>query len=293
MKTLIARTLEIARGEVGVRETPRNRGRRVEQYLKACGLPGGYAWCSAFVAWCAKEAAASEKTLCPLVLTADCDVLLAFARKHDILFSTPAPGDVFLVMASPNDAHHTGFVTAVTPGMTGGDGDAFETVEGNTNLAGHREGIGVFTRTRRIGTRSGASKRRYRFVRWEQLVTESDAVTASRDTTPLPPPEPFMLYLEDALIAEMPLVAGMALAPVRAVGNALGLPVAWDGEAQAVRLGGRDYPGEVTVREGVGYVPVRPLARFLGLSLSVDAAARRVTLQQPSSPQAVTAETRV
>lgn len=269
MKTLISRTLEIAHSEVGVCETPRNRGRRVEEYLRVCGLPGGYAWCSAFVAWCAKQAASSENALCPLVLTADCDVLLAFARKHDILFSAPAPGDVFLVMATPQDARHTGFVTGV-------DGDAFETVEGNTNLAGHREGIGVFTRTRRIGPHSSASERRYRFVRWERLVTEPDA----------PPPAPFTLYLDDALIGEMPLAAGLALAPVRAVGNALCLPVVWDGEAQAVRLGERDYPGEITMRDGVGYVPVRPLAKFLGLSLSLDAAARRVTLQ---SGQAVTA----
>ena len=160
MKTLIARTLEIARKEVGVREVGSNRGRRVEEYLAATGLPGGYAWCSAFVAWCAKKGAVVEKTLCPLVLTADCDVLLAFARKHGILNSAPAPGDVFLVMATPSDAHHTGFVTEV-------DGNAFETVEGNTNVGGGREGIGVFARKRQAGPR-------YRFVRWSELVAEPD-----------------------------------------------------------------------------------------------------------------------
>jgi hypothetical protein len=58
------RALELARGEVGVRETAPNRGPRVEAYQRGCvraGMRPGFAvgleWCAAFVSWCVYHAA--------------------------------------------------------------------------------------------------------------------------------------------------------------------------------------------------------------------------------------------
>ena len=46
--------VQVASGELGVREASgQNDGERVEQYLAYTGLGKGYAWCAAFVSWCA------------------------------------------------------------------------------------------------------------------------------------------------------------------------------------------------------------------------------------------------
>ncbi|MFA6240190.1 MAG: CHAP domain-containing protein, partial [Candidatus Hydrogenedentales bacterium] len=53
-------------------------------------------------------------------------------------------GAFFLWQPTPNDWQHAGIVTSV-------NGDTFETVEGNTNDDGVREGYEVCERTRGFG----------------------------------------------------------------------------------------------------------------------------------------------
>src|SRR5262249_2899659 len=72
--TLLARVVEIARGEIGVQEVPpySNGGPRVEEYLHSVGLGKGLSWCAAFVYWCYEQAAKELGVKNPLVKTAGC-----------------------------------------------------------------------------------------------------------------------------------------------------------------------------------------------------------------------------
>lgn len=122
-----------------VRETTgRNDGPWVEAIQRTTGNKKGDAWCASFVNFILDIA---YKDLNPLPCTASCDVLLEFARKNNLLTTTPQPGDVFLVMKTKNDATHTGIITDVLP-------DRIKTIEGNTNRQGAREGNGVWRRER-------------------------------------------------------------------------------------------------------------------------------------------------
>ncbi len=155
---LLARVLEFATGEIGVCEEPpgSNRGKRIGEYQRAVGIDPGEPWCVAFVYFCFAGAALALKTKNPLD-TGDCrtgSVLdlwnrarrapnTRFVVREDAL-DDPAklvPGMVFVI--STGGGHgHVGFVTKV-------NGNRLETIEGNTNDGGSREGIGVFLRTGR------------------------------------------------------------------------------------------------------------------------------------------------
>jgi hypothetical protein len=122
-----------------VREATRNNdGPWVEAIQRVTGNKRGDPWCASFVAAVLDMAYGGAN---PLPRTASCDVLLRHARQHGKVVTDPEPGDVFLVLRSPMDAIHTGFVTAVYP-------DAVGTLEGNTNEGGSRDGWGVFARVR-------------------------------------------------------------------------------------------------------------------------------------------------
>ncbi len=110
-----------------VRETTgKNDGPWVEAIQRTTGNKKGDPWCASFVNWVLDIA---YRDMNPLPATASCDVLLEFARKNQLLTSTPQPGDVFLVMRTKNDAIHTGIVTEVKA-------DTVKTIEGNTNREG-------------------------------------------------------------------------------------------------------------------------------------------------------------
>ncbi|WP_234735341.1 CHAP domain-containing protein [Tellurirhabdus bombi] len=165
MRTL----LEIALTQVGKREDPpgSNKGKDVEGYLSAVGLGGGYAWCMAFVVWCAKLAAKEQNI--PLTLKATGGVLDQWRRVpastklvQDVadsspgakafrdkqikagfkLVQNPAPGDIF-IMDFGKGLGHTGIVKSV-----GKDGLIY-TVEGNTDANGSRTGGQVMQRFRK------------------------------------------------------------------------------------------------------------------------------------------------
>lgn len=249
---LIQSVISIASAEVGVRETSGNMGKRVEEYQRADTLPGvGYAWCASFCSWLLKQAGARHKCDIEYCYSASCDVVLAWARSEGVLRDTPQVGDFGLCMASKYDATHIFLVVAV-------DGDWITTIEGNTNLSGAREGIGVFRRRRQLSLR-------YKFVRWIEAQPQS--------------------FLSDQLswkavigTHEIALIkrAASFYAPARAWGEALGFVVTWNSETQSVAFNEREVPSQVAIINGSAYVPVRVLAEFSGLDLTLDDSAKRI-----------------
>lgn len=158
--TISELALQIAVSQIGQMEVPKgsNRGPMVDQYQLSIGLdPSGHnPWCMAFMYWCFGEAARRLGVQNPAIRSASClDVWhrasLLSAPKQ--LTSTQAktdwgrvkPGMIFILETNPNThAGHTGIVKSVSP-LTG----ILNTVEGNSNEDGSREGVGVFLLKRR------------------------------------------------------------------------------------------------------------------------------------------------
>jgi hypothetical protein len=153
---LLAKVLEFASSEIGTMENPigSNRGPRVDQYLRSVGLDpteGSFPWCAAFVYFCFQNCAESLGVTKPVIKTAG--VLdhwnRAGAASIPRLSAVDAaakpslvqPGMIFILTTGSGNGH-TGLVEAV-------DGMQLTTIEGNTNLTGSREGIGVFRHTMR------------------------------------------------------------------------------------------------------------------------------------------------
>jgi peptidoglycan hydrolase-like protein with peptidoglycan-binding domain len=151
---ILKAVLDVALSQEGIRETARNRGKEVDEYVKRVGLnpTGAYSWCQAFIYWSYDEAAQKVRTQNPCVMTAG--VLDHWAKSPtaarvyaDKAFDDPSlirPGAIFIVDHGSGKGH-TGIVTKVVDGQIG-------TIEGNTNQAGSREGDGVYQKTRTIGS---------------------------------------------------------------------------------------------------------------------------------------------
>lgn len=112
-----------------------------------------WAWCAGFACFILRQAADTLKISMPIKREVGCDALAANAQEKGIFISeddlVPAemlPGSIFLNRNPDNssDWTHTGLVTAFGE-------DAFDTIEGNTNDDGHREGYEVCARVRGYG----------------------------------------------------------------------------------------------------------------------------------------------
>ena len=127
-----------------------NRGPWVRVYMS--GNQGAdYPWCAGFVSFILMQAADAMKTAMPLNPTFSCDALAAdakarglFVSERDLAKNNPPkkempPGSIFLRRSTGNDWTHTGLVLRF-------DEDTFQTIEGNTNDAGSREGYEVCRR---------------------------------------------------------------------------------------------------------------------------------------------------
>lgn len=131
--------------EVGVRErTGRNDGREVTGYLNSVGLTSGYAWCAAFVHWCLKQCGISSPITAWSPTAVNPDKMIYSKKRWVAPFKTAT---VFtLYYNSKGRIGHTGFADEmVSDGM-------LQTVEGNTNSGGSRDGDGVYIRFRPIRT---------------------------------------------------------------------------------------------------------------------------------------------
>jgi len=113
-------------------------------------------WCAGFACFILRQAADALGKPMPFKRTFSCDVLAsqAIAAGRFIPGSAIArgkvpkeaipPGSLFVNRRTDNDWNHTGIAIALHD-------DYFETIEGNTNDAGDREGYEVCRRTRGYG----------------------------------------------------------------------------------------------------------------------------------------------
>lgn len=141
---------------VGTVEYPphSNRGPEIDYWLQQVRSPLGSPWCAAFVWSMGKQAVGVSW---PVPRTGRVQDMVDWARPLNIIHEHPRLGDlVVLYFRSLSRYAHVGIVTAV-------HGDVCDTIEGNTNPSGGREGYGVFRRTRRAGPT-------VRFLRWASVV---------------------------------------------------------------------------------------------------------------------------
>lgn len=136
---------------IGVMEKPpgSNRGPEVDAYLACVSCPPGNYWCAGFVYSCFDAASKKLGVKNPLVKTAGCidhwnrSKAKKIATKDAI--DNPSlikPGDIFILDFGGGKGH-TGMVEKV-------DGGFLNTIEGNSNNDGSRNGIGVFRLRRKI-----------------------------------------------------------------------------------------------------------------------------------------------
>lgn len=125
-----------------------NRGPWVRLYMEGRdGEP--WAWCAGFACWCLRQACESLGVPLPIRPSFSCDQLALSARREGRLLREPVgadrarvtPGSLFLVRRTDTDWIHVGIVTATGP-------ETFDTIEGNTNDDGSREGYEVAARVR-------------------------------------------------------------------------------------------------------------------------------------------------
>lgn len=124
-----------------VREAGFNRGFWVERFLASVGLGAGYAWCAAFVYHVLTAAKYPTASLPAKRKAAAVVHWHRWAAEHDLLTDEPRRGDLFLWL-NGDGTGHIGFVSKPFA-------KEFQTIEGNSNKAGSREGDGVYRNTRR------------------------------------------------------------------------------------------------------------------------------------------------
>lgn len=129
-----------------------NCGPWVRVYME--GNQGGdWPWCAGFACFILRQSADSIGCPMPFKRTFSCDVLASQAIASGRLVSSRdiakgkvqkgdiPPGSLFINRRTDNDWNHTGIAIAFHD-------DHFETIEGNTNDAGDREGYEVCRRIR-------------------------------------------------------------------------------------------------------------------------------------------------
>ncbi|WP_081653138.1 peptidoglycan-binding protein [Paraburkholderia graminis] len=158
---LLAQAIATAASQEGQMEEPKgqNKGGMVDEYLRAAGLdpnvgtPDSRPWCMCFVFWVFQQASKQLTRGNPVPKTASChhhwDAAADLPGVHRIAAkealedrSLVKPGLVF-VLDFGGGQGHTGIVETLLPG------GPLQTIEGNSNRDGSRNGVGVFRLKRR------------------------------------------------------------------------------------------------------------------------------------------------
>lgn len=154
MNALVQRALDRAatvaslpEGSPQKQENPKgsNWGHPVQDYLASVDIFFPASWCMAFLYWCFKDAAGQLGLQNPLIKTGG---VLAQWHGQDPKHQVPVfqakvePGDIF-IMDLGHGLGHTGIVESFTPG------GMLNTIEGNTNDTGSREGYEVVRKIRK------------------------------------------------------------------------------------------------------------------------------------------------
>jgi hypothetical protein len=151
---MISRLATIAESQVGVRESGRNSGEAIRKYQQSTSLdPDRWPWCAAFVDWCIQEWLKDDEVVAWLGLKARTPeewrpkTALAYGFLN---WSKERPNTTKVIdraeQARPGDIvmytfSHVGIVVS-------DNSKSIQTVEGNTNGEGSREGDGVYFKTR-------------------------------------------------------------------------------------------------------------------------------------------------
>lgn len=140
---------DIAETQIGVREVRNNFAPAIEKYWRATsygdGMENREPWCSAFVSWCVMEARKRDERL-RVGKRPDFAAVNQWgpwARDNGGYVLKPEMGkrgDIVVFKFS-----HIGVITL---GLSGG---CYLTCEGNTDVAGSREGGGVYEKRRSVG----------------------------------------------------------------------------------------------------------------------------------------------
>lgn len=143
--TLQQKALEIAITQIGVQEQPHgsNKGPEVNEYLKSVDVPQGNSWCMAFIYWCFNQAAGKMSVKNSLFKTGSVMKQWEMRKVTFGVYNFPQPGDIF-IQDHGKGLGHTGIVEAVHD-------ESLDTIEGNTNDDGSREGYEVCRRKRARG----------------------------------------------------------------------------------------------------------------------------------------------
>jgi len=148
---LISNTIvEIAKSQIGVQEKPlgSNSGKEVDTYLRSVGLRPGNYWCMAFVFWVYDETCKRMKIQNPLQVTGGClsqwNLVKNAVKADNKETHLIVKGSIF-IMKFTKGKGHTGIVESVEDGYV-------NTIEGNTDSEGGRDGQGVYRRRRRISS---------------------------------------------------------------------------------------------------------------------------------------------
>lgn len=127
--------------QIGVRElTGKNDGKQVENYLASVNLQKGNPWCAAFLFWNFQQVnlKAPKSGYSPDWFKTN----VVWTKKSGKPLPKIERGMVFgLYFPNLGRVAHVGFID-------GEDKNNFFTVEGNTNMAGSREGDGVYKKMR-------------------------------------------------------------------------------------------------------------------------------------------------
>jgi len=138
-----------------------NWGPKVKEFLKAANVYQPAPWCAAFVNWCAEQGAYDHQVTSPLEEVPNQAYVPSYMdwATETGKFITPheaGPGDLFaLYFESLKRYAHIGFVLEVNP-----EEGWLDTIEGNSNEEGSREGYQVVSRRRRLVPTTA-------FIRWD------------------------------------------------------------------------------------------------------------------------------
>lgn len=146
MSQLSDLAISIAQSQVGQKESPlgSNWGHPVQDYLASVGIHFPASWCMAFMYWCVDHAAGQLSQPNPLFKTGGVLAQWSNSLSRQIKFNSlflPEPGDIF-IMDLGNGLGHTGMVISINADKS------LNTVEGNTNDSGSREGVEVTKKIR-------------------------------------------------------------------------------------------------------------------------------------------------
>lgn len=142
-----ARQIAVAHATARVREVGRNRGPEVDRFLtRGGGLdPEGHAypWCAAFACCCYFDAADELGIAWPFPPCASVGKL--WSKANRFFTRVPMQDAIALHLSDPKDTWSPGHVGIVIGFSRDG---SVESVEGNTNGDGSRDGDGVYIKTR-------------------------------------------------------------------------------------------------------------------------------------------------